>query len=70
MFASIGAFSSDEKFICDDAEGAIKWIEDEVEVFDEVPTGRRDSCVCMGARGAVSLLEKAGRDHAKAVIQP
>jgi hypothetical protein len=30
MFASIGAFSSDEKFVRGDAKGAIKWIEGEV----------------------------------------
>jgi hypothetical protein len=58
MFASVGTFSSDEKFICDDIEGAIKWIEGEVEAFDEVLTGREDFCAYMGARGAVSLLEK------------
>jgi hypothetical protein len=36
MFASVGAFSSNEKFIRGDAEGAIKWIEGEVEAFDKV----------------------------------
>jgi hypothetical protein len=39
MFASVVAFSSGEKFIRDDAEGAIKWIEGEVEAFNEVLTG-------------------------------
>jgi hypothetical protein len=59
MFPSVGAFSSDEKFIRGDAEGAIKWIEGEVEAFDEVLSDRGDFCACVGARGAVSLLEKA-----------
>lgn len=56
MFAGIGAFSSDQKLVRGDAEGAVRWIEDEVEAFDEVLTGRGDFCACMGARGAVSLL--------------
>jgi hypothetical protein len=30
---------------------------------------RGDFCAFAGARGAVSLLEKAGCEHAKAVIQ-
>jgi hypothetical protein len=53
-----------------DAEGAIKWIEGEIEAFDEVLTGRGDFCACVGVRGAVSLLQKVGCDHAKVVIQP
>jgi hypothetical protein len=40
------------------------------EAFDEICIGRGDFYACVGARGAVSLLEKAGCDHAKAVIQP
>jgi hypothetical protein len=48
----------------------IKWIEGEVEAFDEVFSRRGDFYACVGARGAVSLLEKAGYEHAKAIIQP
>jgi hypothetical protein len=44
VFASIGAFSSDEKFVRGDAEGAIKCIEGELEAFDEVPTCRGEFC--------------------------
>jgi hypothetical protein len=44
MFSNIDTFSSDEKFICGDAEGAIKWIEGEVEAFDDVLSGRGDFC--------------------------
>jgi hypothetical protein len=36
----------------------IKWIESEVEAFDEVLTGRGDFCAYVDARGTVSLLEK------------
>jgi hypothetical protein len=68
-FVSVGAFSAEQSFIHGDPEGVIKWIEGEVEAFDEVLTGRGDFCECVGDRGAVSLLEKAGCEHAKAVIQ-
>jgi hypothetical protein len=70
IFTNIGTFSSDENFVRGDAEGAIKWIEGEIEAFDEVLTGRGDFCACVGVRGAVSLLQKVGCDHAKVVIQP
>ena len=70
MFTNIGAFSSDENFVWGDAEGAIRWIEGEIEAFDYVLTGQGDLCACVGARGAISLLEKASCDHAKVVIQP
>jgi hypothetical protein len=43
--------------------------EGEIKAFDKVLTSREDFCVYVGAQGAVSLLEKAGYEHAKAVIQ-
>jgi hypothetical protein len=69
MFTKIGDFSSDENFVRGDAKEAIKWIEGEIEAFDEVQTGRGDFCAGVGSRGVVSLLEKAGCDHAKVVIE-
>jgi hypothetical protein len=69
-FAKIGAFSMDQNFIHGDPEGVIKWIEGEVEAFDEILTGRGDFCACVGAQGVASILEKAGCEHAKAIIQP
>jgi hypothetical protein len=48
----------------------LQWVEGKIEAFDEVLTGRGDLCACVGARGAVSLLEKDGCEHAKVVIQP
>ena len=70
MFAKFGAFSNDQNFIRGSDEGAIRWIQGEVDAFDEVLAGRDDFCAYVGARGAVSLLEKAGYDRAKVVIQP
>lgn len=69
-FTSVGAFSAEKNFICGDPEGVIKWIEGQIEEFDEVLTGKGDFCACVGVRGVVSLLEKARCEHAKAVIQP
>jgi hypothetical protein len=32
-----------------DPEGVIKWIQGEIEAFDEVLTDRGDFCACVGA---------------------
>jgi hypothetical protein len=70
MFANVNAFSNEQNFICGNDEGAIRRIEGEIEAYDEVLTGRGDFFACVGARGDVSLLEKTGCEHAKAVTQP
>jgi hypothetical protein len=70
VFAKVGALSTVRNFIRGDPEGVIKWIEGEIEAFDEVLTGRGHFCACVGARGAASLLERAGCEHAKDVVQP
>jgi hypothetical protein len=46
------------------------WISGEIEAFDEILSNRGDFYGFDGARGAVSILEKAGYEHAKAIIQP
>jgi hypothetical protein len=69
-FAKVGAFSTKQDFICGDLDGVINWIEGEAEAFDEILSDRGDFCACIGTRGVVSLLEKAGCEHAKAIIQP
>jgi hypothetical protein len=53
-----------------DPDGVIRWIGGEAEAFDEILSDRGDFCAFADAQGAVSLLEKAGCKHAKAVIQP
>jgi hypothetical protein len=68
-FTSVGAFSAERNFIRGDPKSVIKWIEGEIEAFAEALTGRGDFCACVCAQGAVSLLEKAGIEHVKAVIQ-
>ena len=55
-FSKVGAFSSQ--------------INGEVEAFEEILSDRGDFCAFAGARGATSILEKVGCDHAKAVALP
>jgi hypothetical protein len=69
-FSKVGAFYSEHKFICDNPNEVIQWINDEVEAFEEILSDRGDFCAFASARGAVSILEKDGCDHAKAVAQP
>jgi hypothetical protein len=69
-FAKVGTFSTEQYFIWGDPEGVIKWIEGKAKAFDEILSDRGDFCACIDARGAVSPLEKASYEHAKAVIQP
>jgi hypothetical protein len=69
-FARVRAYSSKQKFIRDDPYGVVQWVSGEVEAFDEILSDRGDFCAFAGAQGATSVLEKAGCEHAKAVVQP
>jgi hypothetical protein len=69
-FAKVGAYSSEQRFIRGDPNGVIEWISGEVEAFDEILSDRGNFCAFSGACGAVSILEKVGCDHAKAIVQP
>jgi hypothetical protein len=69
-FSKVGAFSSEQKFICGGPDGVIRWINGEAEAFEEILSDRGDFCAFASARGVVPILEKVGYDHAKAVVQP
>jgi hypothetical protein len=69
-FARVGAFSSEQNFIYGDPDGVIQWISSEVEAFEDILIDRGYFCAFAGAHGAISVLEKVGCDHAKAVVQP
>jgi hypothetical protein len=69
-FSKVGAYSSEQKFIPGNPDEVIQWINGEVKAFEEVLSDRGDFCAFAGARGATSILEKVGCDHAKAVAQP
>jgi hypothetical protein len=47
-FAKVGAFSTEQNFIRGDPEGVVKWIEGEIEAFDEVVTGKGDFYAYVG----------------------
>jgi hypothetical protein len=70
IFAKVGAYSSEQKFICGDPEGVIQWIDEEAKAFDEILSDRGDFCAFAGARGVAAILEKAGCEHVKVVAQP
>jgi hypothetical protein len=70
IFARVGAYSSEQKFIRGDPDGIVQWISGEVEAFDKILSDRGDFCAFAGAQGATSILEKAGYKHAKAIVQP
>jgi hypothetical protein len=66
-FAKVGAYSSEQRFIRGDPDEVIQWITGEAEAFEEILSDRGDFCAFAGARGATSILEKAGCDHTKVV---
>jgi hypothetical protein len=68
-FANVGAYSSEDNFIRGDPEGVIEWISGEAEAFEEILSDRRDVCAFSGARGVAAILEKAGCDHVKTLVQ-
>jgi hypothetical protein len=68
-FAKVGAFSSEQNFICGDPDKVIWWISGEAEAFEDILSDRGDFCAFAGARGAVSVLEKVGCEHTKAMVQ-
>jgi hypothetical protein len=67
-FSKVGAFSSEQKFICGDPDGVIHWISGEAKTFEEILSDRGDFCAFTAAREAVLILEKVGCDHGKAVV--
>jgi hypothetical protein len=67
-FSKVAAFSSEQKFIRGDPDRVIQWINSEAEAFEEILSDRGHFCAFAGARGVVSILEKVGCDHAKAVV--
>jgi hypothetical protein len=69
-FAKVGAYSSEQKFICGDPDGVVQWISEEVKAFEEILRDRGDFCAFAGARGVAVILEKADCKHVQAVARP
>jgi hypothetical protein len=66
----VGAYSSEQKFICGDPDGDVQWINGEVEAFDKILSDWGDFCAFAGTPGVVATLEKSGCEHVKVVAQP
>jgi hypothetical protein len=69
-FGKVGSYSSKQNFVHGNPDEVIQWINGEVEAFEEVLSDRGDFVAFASALGAMSILEKAGCDHAKAVAHP
>jgi hypothetical protein len=50
-FSRVGAYSSEQKFICRDPDGVVQWIGGEVKAFEKILSDRGDFCAFAGARG-------------------
>jgi hypothetical protein len=68
-FANVGAYSTEENFIRGDPEGIIEWISGEAETFEEILSDHGDVYEFSGARGISAILENAGCDHIKTMVQ-
>jgi hypothetical protein len=68
-FANVGAYSSEDNFICGEPEGPIEWISNEDEAFEEILSDRGDVCAFSGVRGVAAILEKVGCEHVKILAQ-
>jgi hypothetical protein len=50
-----------------DTEGALAWIEKELDEVETIISSRSDYCVMIGSRGMASMLEKAGYEHVETI---
>jgi hypothetical protein len=65
----VGAYSSEDNFIRGNPEGVIEWISSEAEAFEEILSDHGEICAFSSARGVATILEKAGCDHVKTLVQ-
>lgn len=56
IFLSIGVASEEANYAPDDLPGALRWVEGEVDVFDEVMKGQGDFCALVAAQGTTSVF--------------
>jgi hypothetical protein len=68
-FARVGAYSSEQKFIRGNPDGVVQWINGDFEAFGKILSDRGDFCSFASAWGGTSILEKAGCEHGKDVVQ-
>lgn len=70
IFYSVGAASEEVKYAYHDLPRALGWVENEIDVFDEVMEGQGDFCAIVASRGTVAVFEKAGCTYLKSVNKP
>jgi predicted nucleic acid-binding Zn ribbon protein len=70
IFNSVGVAFEETSLSAKDIPEALKCIEKEVDVLDEVITGHRDFCALVASRGTAAAFIKAGCNHARAVNKP
>jgi chromosome segregation ATPase len=70
IFNSVGAASEETSLSAEDIPEALKCIEKEVDVLDEVITGHGDFYALVASRGTTAAFIKAGCNHARAVNRP
>jgi hypothetical protein len=68
-FANVGTNSNEDNFIWGDPKGVIEWISGEAKAFEKILSDRGDVCAFSGARGVSTILEKAGCNHVKTLVQ-
>jgi hypothetical protein len=70
ILSSIGAASKEVTPSFKDIPGALKHIEKEVDVLDEVITGHGDFCALVASRVTTAAFLKAGCNHVRAINRP
>jgi valyl-tRNA synthetase len=58
-FTKVGAFSSDQNFICGDPDGVIRWINGEAEAFEEILSDRGTSALLSAPMGPCQSLKRS-----------
>jgi hypothetical protein len=58
-FKFVGAAAEEANYASDDGPGALKWVEEEVNAFDEVMKGQGNFCAPIASRGTAPIFEKA-----------
>jgi hypothetical protein len=60
IFNSIGAVSEEVNLSAEDIPGALRCVEKEVDILDEVITGHSDFCAIVASHGTTASLSKLG----------
>jgi predicted nuclease with TOPRIM domain len=67
MFSSVEAWSSNVDYVYGNTVGSVKWVDGEVEAFNEIFSTREDYYACIGVRSITLIPKKASYSHIKIV---